>query len=95
MDDVLLFDKWHFWLIIATILIIAAATLLILVIIQARRILKHAVTALNAVTKIKENTMPVWELQTTNEVASQILQGSEDIKIHTGLVASNLPKNNN
>lgn len=95
MNDILLFEKWHFWLIIAIVLIIAAATLLILVIIQARRILRHAVEALQTVTNIKENTMPVWELQNTNKVALQILQGSEDIKNHTGLVASNLPKNDN
>ena len=94
MNDALLYEKWYFWLIIATVLVIAAATLLILVIVQARRILKHAVTALDAVTKIKAHTLSIWELQSTNEVAVKILEGSDQIKNHTGLVASNLPKNN-
>lgn len=93
MEDATLYGQWHFWLIIAAVLVVAAATLLILVIYQARRILKHAVTALGVVTEIKENTMPVWDLQKTNEVALGILSGAEDIKAHTGLVASNLPKN--
>lgn len=95
MNDFALYSEWYFWLIIAAILIVAAAALLIIVLLLARRILRLAVTALGIVTNIKENTMPVWELQTTNEVASQILQGAKDINDHTKLVASNLPQNSN
>ena len=93
MEDASLYAQWHFWLIVAAVLVVAAATLLILVIYQAKRILKYAGTALGVVTEIKENTMPVWELQKTNEVALEILAGAENIKAHTGLVATGLPKN--
>ena len=93
MDDSNLYSEFHFWLIIAAILVIAAAVLLILVIVQARRILRLAGAALGIVTQIKENTMPIWELQDTNKVALGILEDTENIKAHTGLVATSLPKN--
>lgn len=95
MDDSSLYQQWYFWLVVGGVLVLAAATLLILVIFQARRILKHAVSALNLVTQIKKNTMSIWDLQTTNEVALEILKGSQDIKDHTELVANNLPQNSN
>jgi len=95
MNDEALFSEWYFWLVVAAILIVAAAALLIIVLVLARRILRLAVAALGIVTKVKENTAPIWELQTTNEVALQILNGAKDIKDHTGLVAANLPKNDN
>ncbi len=95
MNDSVLYEQWYFWLIVSGVLVLAAATLLILVILQARRILKHAVSALNLVSEIKKNTMPVWDLQTTNKVARDILQEAQAIKEHTGLVAHNLPQNTN
>lgn len=95
MNDEALYSEWFFWLIIAAVLIVAAAALLIIVLVLAKRILRLAVAALGIVTKVKENTMPIWDLQTTNEVAIQILNGAKDIKDHTKLVASNLPKNDN
>ncbi len=90
MNDAILYDQWFFWLIVATILVLAAATLLILVIIKARRILRLASAALDIVVKIKENTMSVWELQNTNEVASNILEEAAEINSHINLVATSL-----
>ena len=95
MNDAYLYSQWYFWLIVATVLVIAAASLLILVIYYARRILKLAVAALGIVTEIKENTMPIWELQSTNKVAVDILEGTKNINAHINLVADNLPDNNN
>lgn len=95
MNDAHLYDQWYFWLIVAVILIVAAAALLIAVLLLAKRILRLAVAALGLVTEIKEHSMPIWELQTTNKVAADILEGAQNIKDHTGLVATSLPKNQN
>ena len=90
MNDNALYESWYFWLIVATILIIAAATLLLLVNAAAKRILRLASAALGLVIEIKQNTSSIWGLQTTNEVAVNILQGSNDIKNHLTLVADAL-----
>lgn len=74
MSDAELWAAWRFWMIVATAVVLVAAGLLVTVLITARRILAEAVRALQAVEVIRQTTQPVWELQTTNQVAEQILQ---------------------
>lgn len=90
MDDATLFTNWYIGLGIAVVIILAAAALLIMVWLAARRIRRLAKAALGLVTEIKENTQSIWELQATNQVASSILEGAEDIKTHAVLVAEAL-----
>ena len=90
MDDNALYESWYMWLGVATVLIVAAATLLLLVNAAAKRILRLGGVALGIVKEIKENTSPIWALQQTNEVAGEILKGSNDIKAHLTLVADAL-----
>jgi len=87
MDDATLYGNFYIGLAIAVVLILAAAALLILVWMSARRILRLATAALGLVEQIKENTNSIWGLQTTNEVATNILEGAEAIDAHAGLVA--------
>ena len=47
-------------------------------------LLNEAVRALNAVETIRKNTQPIWELQTTNEVAERILKTVEAIETKGG-----------
>ena len=90
MDESTLYGNFYIGLGIAVVIILAAAVLLILVILAARRILKLATAALGLVIQIKENTNSVWGLQTTNEVATDILEGAEAIDSHAGLVVEAL-----
>lgn len=92
MDEATLYSNFYIGLGIAVVLIIAAALLLILVILAARRILRLATAALGLVVQIKENTNSVWGLQTTNKVATDILEGAKAIDSHAGLVVGALEK---
>ena len=73
MSDAELWSAWRMWIVVATVVVLLAAGLLITILVTARRILRDAVRALNAVEIIRKNTQPIWELQTTNHVAEQIL----------------------
>tara|TARA_B100000497_G_C7685583_1_gene415426 strand:+ start:2084 stop:2368 length:285 start_codon:yes stop_codon:yes gene_type:complete len=90
MDEATLYTNFYIGLAIAVVIILVAAVLLILVWTSARRILKLATAALGLVVQIKENTNSIWGLQTTNEVATDILNGAEAIETHAGMVAQAL-----
>jgi hypothetical protein len=80
MSDAELWSAWRMWIVVTTVVVLLAAGLLITILVTARRILGEAVRALNAVEIIRKNTQPIWELQTTNHVAEQILQTVEAIE---------------
>lgn len=80
MRDAELWAAWRLWMVVATVVVLLAAGLLIAILVTARRILAEAVRALNAVETIRSNTLAVWDLQTTNEVATQILHSVEAIE---------------
>ena len=84
MSDAELWAAWRIWIVVATVVVLLAAGLLIAVVLTARRILGEAVRALNAVETIRKNTQPIWELQTTNEVAERILKTVESIESKGG-----------
>lgn len=90
MSDAELWAAWRIWIIVATVVVLIAAGLLITILVTARRILAEAVRALNAVEAIRKNTQPIWELQTTNEVAEQILQTVEAIEQKGGALVGAL-----
>lgn len=90
MDESTLYSNFYIGLGIAIIIIIAAAVLLLLVWAAARRVLRLASVALGLVVQIKENTDSIWGLQTTNEVATDILNGAKAIDTHAGMVAQAL-----
>jgi hypothetical protein len=74
MSDAELWAAWRLWLMVATVVVLIAAGLLIAILVTARGILAEAVRALNALEVVRKNTQPIWALQTTNQVAEQILQ---------------------
>ena len=90
MDDATLYANWYTGLAIAVVIILAAAVLLLLIWGAARRILRLATAALGLVIQIKENTNSIWGLQTTNEVAVDIMEAAGDIESHAVLVAEAL-----
>ena len=90
MSDAELWAQWRLWIVVATVVVLLAAGLLIAILITARRILTEAVRALRAVDVIRANTQPIWELQTTNEVAERILATVESIEHKGGALVSAL-----
>jgi hypothetical protein len=90
MDDATLYTNWYIGLAIVVVIILAAAVLLLLVWNAARRILRLATAALDLVVQIKENTNAIWGLQSTNEVATGIMDKAGEIETHAGMVAEAL-----
>ena len=90
MSDQELWRAWGLWMGVATVIILVAASLLITIWLTARSILAHAVRALNAAERIRTNTLPIWELQTSNEAAQQLLETVNSIEAKGGALAQAL-----
>ena len=90
MTDSELWGEWRLWMLLAVVIVIVAAVLLILIWVTARQILTHAVRALNAANAIRANTQPIWALQTTNEVAEDLLATVRSIEQKGGKLAAAL-----
>ena len=84
MTDGDLWRAWWLWMAVAVVVIVIAAALLIAIWLTARSILAHARRALAAAEKIRESTMPIWALETTNEVAGQLLETVQSIETKGG-----------
>lgn len=80
MTDADLWAAWGFWMVVAGVIILIAAALLVTIWLTARSILAHAVRALRAAEAIRQNTLPIWELQTSNEVAEGLLETVRSIE---------------
>jgi hypothetical protein len=83
---------WGMWMGVAGLVVVIAAALLITIWLVARSIYAHAVRALKAAEAIRVNTLPIWELQTTNEVAEQLLATVKAIESKGGALAHALQK---
>lgn len=90
MTDADLWGAWRLWMLVAVAVVLIAAGLLITIWLVARGILSHAVRALHAAEKIRQNTLPIWELQTTNEVAAELLATVESIEAKGSSLAAAL-----
>jgi signal transduction histidine kinase len=67
---------WTYSLIAAVAVILIVASLLILIIVTARSIDKNARNIWTVGKTIAANTVSIWLLQETNQVARQILSGA-------------------
>lgn len=90
MSDAALFSNFYLSLGLAAVVVLIAAVLLILLWQAAHRILTLAVTALELVKQIRQNTMIIWALEDTNKTALQVLTDAESIKNHGAAVAQAL-----
>jgi hypothetical protein len=75
-----LWAAWRLWMIVAGVVVLVAASLLVTIWLTARSIAVHATRAQRAAEAIRTNTRAIWELQTTNEVAGEILDTVRDIE---------------
>lgn len=85
-----LWAAWRFWLGVAVVVVALAAVLLVAVITTARRIAAEALRAKAAAEAIRVNTLPIWQLQTSNEVAADLLATVRSIEAHGGALAEAL-----
>ncbi len=85
-----IYQWWFLWLGVAGVIVVAAALLLIVIIVLASRIATLAATALAVVEQIEENTKPIWQLNATNKVATELLQGAQAIEGNATAVVSAL-----
>ena len=90
MTDADLWASWRLWMGVATVVILIAATLLIIIWRTARGIHTEALRALRAAERIRESTMPIWALDTTNDVAGDILATVQQIEANGGALAAAL-----
>ncbi len=81
---------WYTGVAVAVAVVVVVAALLLTIIGTARRILHHAGRALEVANEIVANTRPIWELERTNSVAVQLLEGAEAIEQHATEVADAL-----
>jgi hypothetical protein len=75
-----IYGWWGFWLAVGGVIVVAAAALLITIIVLSRQIAALAATGLTVVEQIEHNTKPIWQLNATNHVARQLLDGAQAIE---------------
>jgi hypothetical protein len=83
MTDADLWAAWRLWMAVGAAIVLVAAALLVAIWVTARSIAGHARRALAAAEAIRANTAPVWALQTTNEVAAEMLETVRAIEAKT------------
>lgn len=83
MTDAELWAAWRLWMAVAGLVVLVAAALLVTIWLTARSIAAHATRALRAAEGIRDNTRAIWQLQTTNEVAEQLLETVRAIETKT------------
>jgi hypothetical protein len=82
--------SWRIYMMVATLVVVIAASLLIFILATARGILRDAVRALTAAETIRKNTLPIWGLETTNDVAVEIRDTVRAIEAKGGALAGAL-----
>ena len=92
MTDAELWAAWRLWMLVAGLVVVIAASLLVTIWLTARSIHAHAVRALKAAERIRQNTLPIWELQTTNEVAGRLLETVQAIEAKGGALVHALSR---
>jgi hypothetical protein len=81
---------WWLTLAIAAVVIVVVAVLLIGIVVAANRIDRHAAEVWVAGKDIATNTIQIWQLQKTNEVAGQILETAQGIAAGAGSIDGHL-----
>ncbi len=82
--------NWHTGLTVAVGVVATVAALLLAIIGTARGILSNAGRALALANEIVANTRPIWQLEQTNAVATQLLEGAQAIDDHATDIANAL-----
>lgn len=68
---------WAFWFVVGGAVTVVAATLLIAILLVTRGIEREAERALDAARRIRENTKPIWLLDTARDVLMRVRDSVE------------------
>jgi hypothetical protein len=90
MTDADLWAAWRLWMGVAVVIVLVAASLLIAIWRTAVGVLAEAVRARNAAERIRKNTLPIWQLQTSNHVAGELLTTVRAIEAKGGALTEAL-----
>lgn len=90
MTDAEFVGSVRLWMALAIVIVLVVAVLLIVIWRTARGIHGEAVRALQAAERIRVNTMPIWALAATNEVAAGLLSTVQHIEQTGGALAGAL-----
>ncbi len=82
--------NWYRGLGVGAAVVVAVAALLLAIIGTARSILLNARRGIGVANDIVVNTRPIWDLEQTNMVATQLLEGASEIERHATEVADAL-----
>jgi sulfite exporter TauE/SafE len=85
-----IYNAWTIWLGVAGVIVVVAAALLITIGVLARQIADLAATALEIVEHVEQNTKPIWQINATNHVARQLLDGAQAIEGNATAIAGAL-----
>ena len=81
---------WTYSLIAGAVVIVIVAVLLIMLIAAANRVDKHAAASWEEGKQIAGNTVSIWMLDKTNNVAGQILAGAQSINARAASIDEKL-----
>jgi len=70
---------WALILGLAAVVVVVVAVLLLAIIVTARRVDQHAAAIWGVGKNIAANTVQIWQLGVTNQVAGQILETAQGI----------------
>lgn len=87
MTDEALWAAFRLWLAVAAVLVLVVAGLLIWIAVLAGRIAATAAAARATAERIRQGTLPIWNLQDTNDVAGRLLTSAREIRAKAELVA--------
>ena len=90
MPESVLLRDWLIGLVLVALVVVVVVVLLLAIILAARRILQQATRSLNAVEQIRKNTLVLWELGTTNEVAADLHRSARSIRLRVEALAGAL-----
>ena len=82
--------NWYMGMGLAGVVVAVVAALLLSIISTARSILRNATHALGVAEGIVVSTEPIWQLELTNAVANQLLDGARSIEQHATQIADAL-----
>jgi uncharacterized membrane protein YhaH (DUF805 family) len=83
-------DYWYVGLTVAALIVFVVAVIVIALVVTARRIHSNATRAIGVASQIVGNTQPIWELETTNAVVSELAEESRHIAAHAAEIADAL-----
>ncbi len=90
VSDAKLYTVWGIMLAVAAVVVLVVAALLLLILATARSIERHAARSLAAAERIARQTQPIWALDETNRVATDILVATQSIERHGAEIADTL-----